>query len=579
MTFPRISAGSILCVAAALPGGGPGRVVAQESAPSSERVVRVLDRWIAAYRAGKLDLRDRRDVSGRSMVVRAGLAAPRGRTPWTRVHELRALLDAAAAVGDAACVRRVLEIAGTGLEPFPYERRHAPALVRTLGEAALLRFRRVEAQDTILRIARGDAAGERERKAGRSARRAAALRALGALRRPAFRPALEEGLRAKEPVVRLAAADGLARLASPASADALVRALERERQEAAAIAMAGALVRILREHSAQIGAVVQRYAVRAAIERLGRLGWRADMAMLDVLETLRSRETVPALLGLLERFEKHPELVRKGVLSGLLRWRAYELLVSLSGAFFPVDRLDRWRSWWAREKDRFRVAPRRPERPASGPGATVSRGFFGIPVRGTRVVFVIDVSGSMGARRFVRTAAGGDADRSTAPTRLDVAREQLLQAVDSLSPESSFNVVVFSEDVETWRKDLVAANARNKKALRKYLRKLRPRRSTNLWGGIEAALKIRSLVVGDRYASNVDEVFVLSDGAPTSGEILDPGVILRTVTETNRFSRVRINTVFLGRAPGGHGPQAGLGPARLMEELATANGGRFVLPR
>ena len=126
--------------------------------------------------------------------------------------------------------------------------------------------------------------------------------------------------------------------------------------------------------------------------------------------------------------------------------------------------------------------------------------------------------------------------------------------------------------------------------------------ATNVWAGLELALRIKTIEQNARYATPADEIFVLSDGAPTVGEIVRPEHILETLTETNRTSRIRINTIYIetvreggagggggggrggGRGgPGGGGGRGGGGRgmsgADLMKQLAERNGGSFLRPQ
>ena len=96
---------------------------------------------------------------------------------------------------------------------------------------------------------------------------------------------------------------------------------------------------------------------------------------------------------------------------------------------------------------------------------------------------------------------------------------------------------------------------------------------------MQEALKIKSQVYGTRYESNVDEIFVLSDGAPTVGEVTDPIEILRLVKEANKFANMRINTIFISSAtPPDHQrnqPKMDITPQELMKRMAEENGGKF----
>jgi Mg-chelatase subunit ChlD len=196
----------------------------------------------------------------------------------------------------------------------------------------------------------------------------------------------------------------------------------------------------------------------------------------------------------------------------------------------------------------------------------------GIPVEGTRVVFILDLSGSM----EWPMDDGGARTR-----RLDYAKRELLKAIDGLAPNAMFNLVTFNGDdeAEAWSKDLVVANKRNKQRFARFVDKLRPLGGTNLWSGMEKALGIKTLVYGNHYETTVDEIFLLSDGAPSVGDVMDPVEILRLTQEINRFKEVRINTVFISsRTP----PEVmaaqqnlSLSPKELMRRMARENGGKF----
>ena len=103
------------------------------------------------------------------------------------------------------------------------------------------------------------------------------------------------------------------------------------------------------------------------------------------------------------------------------------------------------------------------------------------PVEGTRVVFILDLSGSM----EWPMAVGGEELR-----RLDYAKRELLKAVDGLSPNSMFNLVTFNGDdeAEAWKKELVTADKRNKARFEKFVEKLRPLGGTNLLSWMEKAI-------------------------------------------------------------------------------------------
>ena len=311
------------------------------------------------------------------------------------------------------------------------------------------------------------------------------------------------------------------------------------------------------------------------------------MVLLKLLEDFRSLEAVPALIGTLERFRDHPEEVQSGKQSGLLLHRAHELLVSMTGAVIPATQPEKWRELWERDKDKIEVAKKREPQ---GDIATAAAGFCGIPVQGSRVIFILDLSRSMTFKMNKSAGTPGTgtgtgkrgAVEETISTRLAFAQRELYRAMDSIAPNASFTMISFNGDEKAvvWSKDMVPANDKNRERFRKHVSKLEADGGTNLWSALEVALKIKSLVYGDRYTTNVDEIFILSDGAPSVGDVLDPIEILRLVKESNRFAGMRINTIYISSQNPEERqqpmPWMTITPEELMKRMAEENGGKFV---
>ena len=191
-----------------------------------------------------------------------------------------------------------------------------------------------------------------------------------------------------------------------------------------------------------------------------------------------------------------------------------------------------------------------------------------------RVLFIVDLSGSMTWEMGGGTTTG----RSKGSTRLDFAKRNLIAAVEKLPENTLMNFITYNGNpkAKQWAKDLVVATRKNKDRALKFIAEMQAMGGTNMWSGLEAGLRMKSLVYGDRYDSNVDEVFIVSDGAPTAGDIIDPIEIRRLVTETNRFSGVRINTIFI-TSPSAQNPRGiSLSPSDLIRTIAEQNGGKFI---
>jgi HEAT repeats/von Willebrand factor type A domain len=563
-----------------------------------EKVLKCLEAWLKAYRAGKIHFADAKPILMKDSIAKLyGLVPKNVLGGWTWHRELDSLLDQAAALDSPEAANLVLEFASIGLDEGKYTHEMAPYLVREAADKCLAKFTKPEARAVFAQAAQG---GIKTEKSLVAAFRAAGLRALSLLKQPETRTIVEQQLGASDKTVRLAAAEALGAFADEGSVGALTGALEKETEEQVIDAIVGATRKCFEKYDtaatskgkasgdaaggkskAAAPAKVPelpasaRLFVRAAIKAIGRTSWRADMTLVAFLQDFRSAETIPALIDVLQRFKDHPEEVTSGKLSGLLLHRVHETLASLSGAMFPADQPDKWRAFWEKEKDNIHVETRPANAVANN---TVTHGLFGIPLQGTRVLFIIDLSGSMNFDMEMDETTTGKSRHAKAKTRIDVARAELSKVIEGLPETTAFGFITYNGNPKpkVWTKDLVVATKRNKERGEKFLDEMRADGGTNMWAGLDEGLKIKSLVYGDRYDSNVDEVFLVSDGAPSVGEITDPMEILRLVTATNRFSKVRINTIFIN-SPNDRNPRdLSLTPSDLMKRMAEQNGGRFV---
>lgn len=601
----------------------PASSIATAASPQGRegKPLHALEAWLKLYEKGKIDFRSKENIANDSLATKFGLRGKNSIGDPTWAGDLDVILENIAALDDADAARALAGVAAIGLEQGKYTFAMAPYDVRSMGEKWLIKLRAAAAKEELARGARGEWKADRKTA---EALRAAALRGLGLLGDPVYQPVVTAALADPSELVRIHAIDALAKFGDEASALALIGVVEREQAETvlteAVRGLRDLYGRYLRDGAAkanpdakpesdgkgrpdakadpepepQAGAdepaadpapkpaapappappASARLAVRAAIAALGRTTWRADMVLVRLLDDFRSSEAVPALIAVLERFRDNPADVASGKLSGLLLHQVHELLVGMTGALIPATEPQKWRELWEKEKDNIKVTEKRAPQ---GTPHTVSAGFAGIPVQGTRVVFVLDLSRSM-------EWPMDDADAKSKGqriARIDYAKRELLRAVGDLAPNAMFNLVTFNGDseAEAWSKKLVDATPRNRERFKKYVDKLVPNGGTNLWSGMEKALEFKSLVYGNHYETNVDEVFVLSDGAPTVGDVTDPLEILRLVQECNRFACARINTVFISSATPPEyqrsEPRMAISPKELMRRMAEENGGQF----
>lgn len=548
-------------------------VLAPAAFAQDARVLRSLDAWLAQYLAGKLDLSKPR-ITKSSPGVAGGIVPEERAARIGHLEELDAICRAVAEQPPVDAMERLLNVAAVGFEGVGKDDvEMRPQLVRHKGEEWI---DRIDAPDAV-KVLEEAAANKRASKGPAVARRAAALRALGRRKDEVFRPFLELGLRADEAGVRLAAAEACGTAELKTTLPALVEALSPEQDELVLTAGLDAMLAIVTRHRENSGEDALRRSADVAVLALGRASWRSDLAAVELLARVRSAQSVPALIEVLARFEDGGvDRGRDELRSGRLQERTWEVLVSLTEARFPKDRAEPWRTWWAGVKDGFTVAPVRDQ---AGAGAedekrTTTGDFFGIPIRGSRVLFVIDTSGSMaeGWRGDTKTSSGA---RST-DQKIEVARRELLKAVDKLTADCTFNLVWFGNGAKVWQKDMVPADEKYKKKFEQVAEDLRADGGTNLWQGLRDGLKLESLVYGARYGASYDQLFVLSDGLPTAGDVRDPKEILLLVKETNRYSRLRIDTVYIAGDPEmekRHAEIVGMSGAEFMKQLAEQNGG------
>ncbi len=558
MSFPRRWLAAALAVSATL-----GLAVAQRTDDGD--LVGAADRWLRAFGAKAIQLAEARPVPDGPRRIPERLA------PGAKLTELAALelLVAALAQADTrAASERLLRIASLGNLPGSDSYDHT--LARGTAEAAIEASSSVSLRALLLDVAQGAANAPAE-----LALRVAALRALGRAGDQVFWPVLTRGLGDEDPRARGAAALSLADLGNARALRPLIQALATERHPIAIPVLTGALGDLLdtARRVDELDPLTLQAAVAAAASAIGRGDARVDLDLVRFLDEHRAAAAVPALIAGLERIARQPA-GQEDRISLALRAEIHRVLRAMTGAVFPATEPERWRAMWEAEGSKLTIHPR--SRGEDVPGATFAGGFFGIPVLGRRIVFVLDTSGSMQAP--APQAAETYAGSAGVPRRLDVATQECWNAVKDLPADTYFNVIVFATAVRTWKDDLVPATPTNKSAIKRFLARLAPDGSTNIWGGISAAMQMRTAQSTSRHREPVDEIFLLSDGYPSSGDIVDGQVIIARITELNRHLRIRINTVFIGSTessmdrmvPAGNG-------GVLMESLADGNSGKFVL--
>ena len=281
--------------------------------------------------------------------------------------------------------------------------------------------------------------------------------------------------------------------------------------------------------------------LRVLAELLHHPAWSTRLAAARGLEELR----MPAGVGALA-LRMPQELGRMTVEFG-------EILFRLTGRPFGNNGRS-WEGWWRNEGAGFELPgpaelrQLRTEREERRLREVTRSSFFGIRVESHRVAFVLDVSGSMSELtrgRYVDEE--GDA-------RIERAKKELIQALASLDRRSLFNVLTFHDEVVPWRERISPNDDRNLEDVRGFVADLGPGGGTNLFAALRAAFA----------DPEVDTIFVLSDGEPTVGDVIDPGRIRSEVARWNENRGVILHTIAVG------------GSLSILEWLAEDSGGVHV---
>lgn len=359
----------------------------------------------------------------------------------------------------------------------------------------------------------------------------------------------------------------------------------------------------------------------AAAERLG------DTHHAEALEPLLDALADPywqvraAAVQSLRRLHPADPTLRPRILDGLVRLLGAEEAEQGRMAFEAVTALRDLagcdRGWHAADWRAWLDARRRGEPPPDEPlTRPVIPAYHGLPIHANRVVFVVDVTGSMrdpashtGRLRDVpprlpphalACARGQEAlaDRLDAlhrenrarkvSTKLDAEKKELIHALLHLPGRVRFALLFYASDTRAWRPGLAPATAENKIDAAEAVADLVPSGGTDLFGALDELFRLRSerapsgsgrkedfqrtRTALDDLDAGVEEAFLLTDGRPTQGAFTDPVRIRREFRKRNRLRSIRLHAIAVGRRGQGMSPV----DTAFLRLLAFENGGSFV---
>jgi hypothetical protein len=315
---------------------------------------------------------------------------------------------------------------------------------------------------------------------------------------------------------------------------------------------------------AELYSFTQSQSVAVRLGAAGALGRLPTQDALRLLHRLLRDEVIEVQLAALEQIgrlrqlQSVPKLIAAlGDPRSLVTHEVARQLRLLTGEDHGVSQ-KRWQSWFEAEGaalqlptleevlalEAARVARQNP----TGKYRTAS--FYGLKIESSRVCFVLDTSGSMS------DAASGRGTSSTAhhDTRLGVAKKELTNSLEQLLNGVKFNIITFASDVSAYQRHLIELDASSRARALKRIESWGAAGGTAIFDALRVALA----------DPEVETIYLLTDGVPTEGAIVEPGAIRAKIKDMTRYRAVKIHGVAIGQA------------SPLLRGLAEDSGGQYV---
>lgn len=270
-----------------------------------------------------------------------------------------------------------------------------------------------------------------------------------------------------------------------------------------------------------VSAGIRTSADRLSASDLEGLLWRKRgghapfMAAVEVLGARADRESARLLIRRLGD-EEAP-------LRPAAAWGIVCALRQMSGLSIAGS-ATRWKAW-ADGLPEGKITPAE-RRPTSDDGPTTTA-LYGLKIRGDRVAFLVDMSGSMWV------------DFKGAP-RKEAVDVELARALRALPPTARFDLIPYSKHPAPWKGELVDATPKNVERAVKAFRGCGLKGVGDLWTALESVL----------VNHEVDTVVILTDGAPSGGDRWNVELMGRLLGDEKRLRHVDIQMVLFGSSKG-----------------------------
>ncbi len=265
-------------------------------------------------------------------------------------------------------------------------------------------------------------------------------------------------------------------------------------------------------------------------------------------------------LARLERQIAIQPMIEAIALKGEIGEAALKALKDLTGSA-PGNSRDDWNKWWQESgKSLSTLVKKKHEQAGDDKEPGEKKGgtnFYGITTRSKRLVYVLDVSGSM------NEVAGLTGQIS----RIQAAKKELIASIRSLPEDANFNIIFYDDTVSVWKPKMVTATKEVKAEAVKWTEEVKAVGATNIFDALEKAFEMAGRGTKDsRNTVALDTIYLLSDGQPNRGRLIEPSTIISEMSRMNDQKKVRIHTIGIGKDHN----------AEFMRRLAALTGGSYV---
>ncbi|MCR4317158.1 MAG: HEAT repeat domain-containing protein [Planctomycetes bacterium] len=311
--------------------------------------------------------------------------------------------------------------------------------------------------------------------------------------------------------------------------------------------------------------------------------WQVRLAAAQALAKLESYSSIPVIV---ERMQEE---------AGRMVHDMDAVLKKLTGQSFAGQK-DLWKTWLEGAIPRIQDGTFRPTTSGAAPPPADNRNtnFYGIPIISTKIMLIVDTSGSMGPdpqqgggtnfEQMVLPEYQGRPSITLGKTKMDRAKFELVTTIRRLPEETFFNIITFANDVTFFQPGrMLTATPDVKNRAEQWILERQASGGTNIYDSIKRAFFLSDNVnpeSNDAYNNAIDTIFFVTDGEPSAGEKTSPQAIFDDIQKWNSTRNVVINTIEIGMQMAqdiSDRNNGGQHAVRLLEAIALTSGGEWRL--